>query len=75
MKKLNYLFISLLIISLASCEKADQEIPGNIPGMGNTPGELIVEEAYNFPQGVVLISQITGLNDDLSGYSVRDKQC
>jgi len=69
MKTLKYALIVLLLISLFSCKKEDQEMPGNIPGMGNTPGELELKETYTFPQGIVLVGQVTGLPEDLSGYS------
>jgi len=50
----------LAIFLLNACQKETIDTPGNIPGMGNTPGELQVKQAYNLPGGVYLVGDITG---------------
>lgn len=68
MKRHLSLLALLFIISISSCEKTDQEVPGKIPGMGNYQGELVISEKFTLPQGVILIGKITGLSGDLSDY-------
>lgn len=70
MKRHTNLLVLLFIIGLSSCEKIDQEMPGKIPGMGNTGGELKLDKAFSLPQGVLIIGKITGLSGNLTGYSV-----
>lgn len=68
MKRHLNLLVLLFIISLSSCEKADQEVPGQIPGMGNYQGELVIIEKFALPQGVVFVGEITGLSDGQSDH-------
>ena len=58
MKMKTYLinFLIPAVFFLSSCEKL--ESPGNIPGMGNTPGELEVKEPFTLPQGVAYVDII-----------------
>ncbi len=64
MKKLtSILFIaSLFLIGFTSCEKQGEE-PGNIPGMGNTPGELQIKEEFKAPEGVVMDTKLQGVEE------------
>ncbi|MCU4164672.1 hypothetical protein [Carboxylicivirga caseinilyticus] len=59
------LFVIILTIGmtfLASCEKENTEIEsGNIPGMGETPGDFEISEAFVLPAGIEM-SAITGLS-------------
>ncbi|HPF04353.1 MAG TPA: hypothetical protein PLE95_14205 [Bacteroidales bacterium] len=63
MKKILFFSLILLAAGLISCQKHDQEAPGNIKGMGNTPGELQVQEPYTLPEGIHLIGDITGIDN------------
>jgi hypothetical protein len=51
------------IVLLISCQKQTQEEAANIPGMGNTPGELQIEKPFTLPAGVSLVGDITGIDD------------
>ncbi len=53
MKKIYNLFLvaSLFILGIISCEQ-QSEVPGGIPGMGETPGELEIKEPFVPPDGV-----------------------
>ncbi|NPA37549.1 MAG: hypothetical protein GXO47_11960 [Chlorobi bacterium] len=53
MKKFINLFViaSLFLIGFTACENND-EGPGNIPGMGETPGELEIKEAFTPPEDI-----------------------
>ncbi|MCA1757618.1 MAG: hypothetical protein LC649_09190, partial [Bacteroidales bacterium] len=66
--KLFYLLILALFIGLTSCEKND-ELPGNIPGMGDTPGDILLSDTFSFPEGIHLLGEIKGYDGDLTGYS------
>lgn len=56
------LFLSMItLIGFISCEKNDTEAPGKIQGMGNTDGSLQVNESFEFPEGIYLIGDISGL--------------
>lgn len=63
MKKILFFSLILLAAGFISCQKHDQEAPGNIKGMGNTPGELQVQEPYTLPEGIHLIGDITGIDN------------
>jgi hypothetical protein len=66
--KLFYLLVLALFIGLASCEKND-ELPGHIPGMGDTPGEIELSDTFRFPEGIHLLGEIKGFDGDMTGYS------
>ncbi len=70
MKKIINLFfiIALVMIGFTSCEKKE-DIPAEIPGMGNTVGELEIKEAFVAPEGIT----ITGL-EGLENVSVDASQ-
>lgn len=63
MKKIYLLLAAVSLIGFNSCEKNVSETAGNIPGMGNTPGELQVKEPYKVPDGISIIGDITGLDN------------
>lgn len=59
---LSLVFIALFLFT--ACElKEDPETYGNIPGMGNTEGELQAT-SFDLPDGIELIGSITGLGDE-----------
>ncbi len=61
-KLLNLIMVSSLILFVA-CQDDDtkvEETAGNIPGMGNTPGDLEVSE-YNLPEGLEIVGDISGI--------------
>jgi hypothetical protein len=63
MKKLLIGF-AILTLVLGSCQKEKSlDSPGSIQGMGNTAGELGVKEAFQLPQGIALVGDISGLTD------------
>lgn len=67
MKKVNFLYVLLFLISgiLISCDKEDdngQDTPGNIPGMGNTEGELEIIEPFEMPEDISIEGEITGFD-------------
>lgn len=68
MKKIFYLFVLALIIVFVSCEKV-VELPGHIPGMGGTPGEIELSDSFSFPEGIHLLGEIKGYDGDMTGYS------
>jgi len=68
MKKILFGLTLLALIS-ASCQK-NEDSPGNIPGMGNTAGDLQVKEPFTLPDGIKIIGDITGL--DNSGAKSED---
>jgi hypothetical protein len=52
-RKINLLIIGMLfLMGFTACE--DIEKPGGIPGMGNTPGELEIEEPFVAPDGITI---------------------
>lgn len=63
MKKILFISFVLITSGLVSCQKHNQETPGNIPGMGDTPGELQVKEPYLLPEGIHIIGDITGVKN------------
>ncbi len=63
MNKLLSFFVVASLVLFTSCQKDTTHVDekaGNIPGMGNTPGELEVSE-YNLPEGFDLVGEITGM--------------
>ncbi len=63
MRKFVNLFFILAIVAVGftSCEEKE-EVPGGIPGMGDTPGELEVKEPFTLPEGLV-ISDVQGVDE------------
>lgn len=63
MKKLFTLFSVAILVTFSSCIK---ELPeseseaGNIPGMGETAGELEIVEQFVLPEGVTIVGEISG---------------
>jgi len=57
---------AIIALSLNSCSKDKEVLPGQIPGLGNTPGEL-TGTPFTFPDGVELDGEITGAVNS-SGY-------
>ena len=55
MKKFINLFfiLALVAVGFTSCEEKE-EVPGGIPGMGNTPGELEIKEPFVAPEGITI---------------------
>ncbi|RZT96775.1 hypothetical protein EV201_1425 [Ancylomarina subtilis] len=70
MKKIKFLFVALLCVSIAlvSCQKDDsksnKEEPGKIPGMGNAGGKLEVVAPFVLPDGISLVGEIRGSSED-----------
>ena len=62
MKKV-LLGIAALSLIFVSCTKVAEESAGNIQGMGNTPGNLEIESPFVLPEGIVLVGDITGLDN------------
>jgi hypothetical protein len=60
MKKLLLVLSIASMVAMVSCQKELPEAPGYIPGMGDEPGDLQVQAAYNLPQDVVFVGDITG---------------
>lgn len=59
------LYITLIsVIGLTSCEKILQEVPGNIPGMGESNKKLEIKEAFALPDGIGITGSITGIEED-----------
>ncbi len=60
MKNLALLVTGLLLLVFTACSDDnstnDINTPGNIPGMGNTEGELEISQAFTLPEGVSLVS-------------------
>lgn len=71
MRTVKLCLLALTIFCLNSCEKDEgKDKPGDIPGMGDTPGELAIKEIFSFPSGVALSSEIIeSLNPDID-YSI-----
>lgn len=63
MKKLLTVIVAVIALGLVSCEKdtVQLEIPGNIPGFGNTPGEIEISEKFVLPEGIKVAGDITGV--------------
>ncbi|MFT5749510.1 MAG: hypothetical protein ACI93S_000771 [Ancylomarina sp.] len=69
MKKFSYLIAIILVasISFVSCDKDDskskEEVPGEIPGMGNAGGDLEVVAPFVLPEGISFVGTIKGFGD------------
>lgn len=65
MRKRKLLLLLLLLGFVIGCEKekTDQEMPGNIPGMGNAEGDFVIKEPFTLPEGVALVGEIRGIGD------------
>jgi hypothetical protein len=68
MKRFSYLFVIALFAGNIACEKI-VELPGQIPGMGGTPGEIELSDSFSFPEGIHLLGEIRGYDGDMTGYS------
>ncbi len=63
MRKLLSFFVVASVMLFASCQKDEtkvEETAGNIPGMGNTTGDLEVSE-FNLPSGLEIVGDISGI--------------
>lgn len=58
-----YLMVAASFLLLCACQREMIESPGNIPGMGETPGELEVVSNYVLPDGIDLVGDITGIDE------------
>lgn len=79
MNKLLALLITISLLGLFSCEKDEtSETPGNIPGLGNAPGEPEIKAKYVLPENISIVGDITGLENanqketNLKSAGVRD---
>jgi hypothetical protein len=62
MKK-NLIVIIVIVLGFVACQKEDEsESPGNIKGMGFTPGNLEVKAPFVTPAGITIIGEISGLS-------------
>lgn len=68
MKNLSILLIAIASLFLFSCEKIEK--PGNIPGMGNAPGELQAEK-YEFHEDLT-ISSFKGVGEVVALKSAQE---
>ena len=61
----NLLIYSTLILftGLTSCDKILHDVPGNIPGMGDSNEKLEIKEAYTLPDGIGITGPITGIEE------------
>jgi hypothetical protein len=66
-----FLIVSLMVISYTSCEEIS-EVPGGIPGMGETPGDFEIREPFVPPDGVTY-EVIGGEELSLSDITGSDK--
>ena len=62
MKKILIGFAVLTLI-LGSCTKENLDSAGSIKGMGNTPGNLEVKAPFTLPAGIVLVGDISGIDN------------
>lgn len=60
MKKYTILLVAISFVSLMSCES---DALGDIEGMGDNAGELKVKEPYNLPNGILLLGDVTGVEN------------
>ena len=60
MKKYMIFLISISLLGLMSCES---DSLGDIEGMGDNTGKLQVKEPFEFPQGVLLLGDVTGVEN------------
>ncbi|MBS2100359.1 hypothetical protein [Carboxylicivirga linearis] len=74
MKNSYLLLFSLLILITTGCSTETKQTgdPGNIPGMGETPGEAEVNDELFLPDGVVIDGDITGSSDPIFTYNSPD---
>lgn len=55
------MLVIAMLVAFTACEKEEvEEVPGEIPGMGNAGGELEVE-AFAFPDDIEFVGAITGI--------------
>ena len=67
-KNIFFVAISLIVAtSFVSCEKSDskskEEVPGQIPGMGDAGGDLEVIAPFVLPEGISFVGKIKGAGD------------
>ena len=62
MKKFLLMALAIATFAISSCvkEQVIEESPGNIPGMGETPGSLQVISEFEFPDGIIIDGKIRG---------------
>lgn len=64
MKKLFVFLIAISVLGFASCEKEETgETPGNIPGLGDTPGKPEIKEKFVLPEDIRIVGEITGFEN------------
>ncbi len=63
--KISLLALLFVLMTYSSCQKEEntQEMPGNIPGMGNAEGQLEIKEPFVLPEGVSFVGEIRGFGD------------
>jgi hypothetical protein len=66
MKKAFLLLAVVSLLGFNACEKENNEAPGTIPGLGNTPGEIEIKAPFKMPDGISIIGEITGLENAIS---------
>ncbi|MGQ1785734.1 hypothetical protein [Saccharicrinis sp. GN24d3] len=73
MNKLLLVFITIFALGLGSCEKDSitQEVPGEIPGLGDTSGQLEITENFELPDDILLEGVITGLDEQETATSLK----
>lgn len=57
MKKYFIIFLAASIMAFISCES---DKPGDIEGLGDNSGIIKVKEAYELPEGIIILGEVTG---------------
>lgn len=60
-KNLLLLLVAFSLVIFNSCEKSNSDELGQIPGMGNTDGELQIKSPFVMPNGINIIGEVTGV--------------
>ena len=63
--------LALVLIGLVSCERYEPEAEGNIPGMGDTPGKLEIISEFEVPDGIHILGNIVGTQDQNTSGSFK----
>jgi len=64
MKKLLTLLVAISVLGFTSCEKDEVgEMPGNIPGLGDAPGQPEIKEKFDLPKDISIVGDITGFEN------------
>ena len=72
MKKTILFLFAFSLLGFNFCQKDTLESPGQIPGMGNTPGEIQIKQSFVIPDGINVIGEISGLeNPDAKGGELK----